>query len=147
MHNLKKNVIFNWPQDPTELQFNYYFFAYHYHSTQFYFGFTAFPCSEIYLYNISDHKKVQFYFGLFLLRRSHWHCNLSSFIFVSPCCWQASLMIGGEKEMICNFSILSLLSVSTQAIQFFTNTKTVTQLWRGEDASDSAVATAMPVQK
>ena len=34
-----------------------------------------------------------------------------------------------------------------QAIHFFTQTKTVTSLWKAEDASDSRSATAMPVLK
>ncbi len=35
----------------------------------------------------------------------------------------------------------------TQGINFYTETKTVTSLWRSDDASDSHVATAMPVQR
>ena len=34
-----------------------------------------------------------------------------------------------------------------QGLHFYTQTKTVTSLWRADDASDSNLATAMPVQK
>ena len=35
----------------------------------------------------------------------------------------------------------------TQGINFFTETKTVTSLWREEEATDGQISTAMPVQK
>jgi len=34
-----------------------------------------------------------------------------------------------------------------QGINFYTQTKTVTQLWRGEDATDTKATVAMPVQR
>ena len=37
--------------------------------------------------------------------------------------------------------------ISFQGINFFTETKTVTSLWRSDDADAGKVATAMPVQK
>ena len=34
-----------------------------------------------------------------------------------------------------------------QGVHFFTQTKTVTSLWRAADATDTQAATAMPVQR
>ena len=41
--------------------------------------------------------------------------------------------------------ILGLFTL--QGINFYTQTKTVTQLWRSEDASDTKATTAMPVMR
>ena len=39
-----------------------------------------------------------------------------------------------------------MLFVVLQGINFFTQTKTITQLWRSEDSTDTKATTAFPVQ-
>lgn len=43
--------------------------------------------------------------------------------------------------------LMCLFCFGPQGIQFYTQVKTVTQMWRGEDATPTKASTNMPVQQ